>query len=58
MIASQNNQNPDERLLVSVLFADLIGYSVLADQLDPGAARDVMGALWDQLVQIIMSTVV
>ena len=46
-------QTPDERLLVSVLFVDLIGFSALADQLNPGDARDVMGALWDEVLQTI-----
>ena len=53
MTAVDNSQSPDERLLVSVLFVDLIGYSVLADQLEPGAARDEMGALWDGILQTI-----
>ncbi len=53
MAENQINNIPDERLLVSVLFIDLIGFSALADQLEPGAARDVMGSLWDEILQTI-----
>jgi len=35
MPVSQGSNLPDERLLVSVLFADIVGFSAMADQLEP-----------------------
>ncbi|NQS91229.1 MAG: adenylate/guanylate cyclase domain-containing protein [Chloroflexi bacterium] len=43
----------EERLLVSVLFADIVGFSSLADQLDPKQVSQVTGELWLEFDQII-----
>ena len=39
MISEKGSKSSDERLLVSVLFVDIIGFSALADQLKPGIDR-------------------
>lgn len=44
---------PEERKLVSVLFADIIGFSHLADQLDFEIVSDVLRSMWLKLDQVI-----
>jgi class 3 adenylate cyclase len=42
-----------ERLLVTVLFADIIGFSALTDQIKPEEVGVVTGDLWGEFKQII-----
>lgn len=50
----KSGPNPsEERLLVSVLFADIVGFSSLADQLEPKQVSEVTGGLWLEFDQII-----
>ena len=53
MAAEEGLKYPEERRLVSVLFADIIGFSALADQLDFEVVSDIMRELWLELDQII-----
>ena len=53
MTPDQGSRFPEERRLVSVLFADIIGFSILADQLEPEIVSGLMRDLWSQLNQII-----
>ncbi|MEE9599819.1 MAG: adenylate/guanylate cyclase domain-containing protein [Anaerolineales bacterium] len=53
MPTSQEIKYPEERRLVSVLFADIIGFSALADQLDFEIVGDILKELWIELDQII-----
>jgi len=43
----------DERKLVTVMFADISGFTALAEQLDPEAVRELMNACFDRLVPVI-----
>ncbi len=43
----------DERKLVTVLFADLGGFTALAETLDPEAVRDLLNGLFDRLVPCV-----
>lgn len=47
-------QPKEERLLATVLFVDVIGYSALVDQLDPDLVRQVTGPLWEEFERIII----
>jgi class 3 adenylate cyclase/tetratricopeptide (TPR) repeat protein len=42
-----------ERKLVTVMFADISGYTALTEKLDPEAVRDLVNACFDHLVPII-----
>ncbi len=42
----------DDRLLVSILYADIIGFSSLADILDPSQVRELLPVLWGRFDQI------
>ncbi len=42
-----------ERKLVTVMFADISGFTTLAETVDPEMVRDVMNACFEQLVPII-----
>ncbi len=53
MSADVESKFPEERCLVSVLFADILGFSTLADQLDPEVVSGLMRDLWSQLNKII-----
>ena len=53
MTVEQGSKYPEERRLVSVLFADILGFSALADQLDFEIVSDIMRGLWLELDQII-----
>lgn len=44
-----------ERKFITVMFADLAGFTTLAETLDPEAARDLMNACFDRLVPVIHS---
>ncbi|MHB8868968.1 MAG: AAA family ATPase [Thermoleophilia bacterium] len=44
---------PGERRLVTVLFADLSGFTARSEKLDPEAARDLITACFDRLVPAI-----
>jgi class 3 adenylate cyclase len=43
----------EERLLATILFVDVIGYSTLADKLTPDLLHQVTTPLWDEFKQII-----
>ena len=53
MIPEKSSKPSEERLLVSVLFADIIGFSALADKLKPELVSSVTEALWGEFNQII-----
>ncbi len=53
MISEKGSKSSDERLLVSVLFVDIIGFSALADQLKPEHVSSETGELWGEFNQII-----
>ncbi len=53
MISEKGSKSSDERLLVSVLFVDIIGFSALADQLKPEQVNSVTGDLWGEFNQIL-----
>ncbi len=42
-----------ERKFVTVMFADIAGFTALAETLDPEAARDLMNACFDRLTPVI-----
>ncbi|MBS3752187.1 MAG: AAA family ATPase [Anaerolineales bacterium] len=46
-------KHPEERRLVSVLFADVLGFTPLADQLDFEIVGDLIRGLWLKLDQVI-----
>jgi len=46
-------KHPEERRLVSVLFADVLGFTQLADQLDFEIVGDLIRGLWLKLDQVI-----
>jgi class 3 adenylate cyclase len=53
MSSENDSKASDGRLLVSVLFADMIGFSALADQLKPEDVSSVTEGLWGEFNQII-----
>ena len=53
MPVSKESKFPEERLLVSVLFTDIVGFSAMADQLEPEVVSGVMRDLWTQMDPII-----
>ena len=54
MSAKDEPKSGDQRRLVSVLYANILGFASLADQLEPGVTSRLMGDLWDELKQIIL----
>ena len=44
---------PGERKLVTVMFADLSGFTAMAERLDPEAVREVMNACFEHLVPVV-----
>ena len=44
---------PEERKTVTVLFADVSGFTALAEKLDPEEVRAVINACFDQLVPVV-----
>ncbi len=53
MTLEEGTKPSEERLLVTVLFADIIGFSALTDQLKPEEVVSVAGDLWAEIRQII-----
>lgn len=53
MPTEPNPGTNEERLLATVLFADIIGYSALIDKLDADLVRQVTGPLWEEFERII-----
>ncbi|MGB2962926.1 MAG: adenylate/guanylate cyclase domain-containing protein [Anaerolineales bacterium] len=53
MPADDKPKFPEQRCLVSALYAELLGFSALADQLEPEAASSLMRDLWSALDHII-----
>ena len=54
-MAAESVAKPErERLLVTILFAEIIGYSTLIDQLEPDDYESVAGVFWTELNQVIM----
>ncbi len=45
--------SPEERILATVLFIDILGYSALVDQLAADIVRQVTNPLWEEFEQII-----
>lgn len=46
-------KHPEERRLVTVLFADVLGFTTLADQLDFEVVSDLVQGVWLKLDQVI-----
>lgn len=44
----------EERLLATILYVNIIGYSALVDQLAPEQVRQVTGPLWEEIERIIV----
>ena len=44
---------PSERRLVSVLFADLVGFTSMSERLDPEEVRELMGSYYDRCRSLI-----
>ena len=44
---------PEERKLITVMFADIAGFTGLAERMDPEQVRDLVNACFDQLVPAI-----
>jgi class 3 adenylate cyclase/tetratricopeptide (TPR) repeat protein len=42
-----------ERKLVTVMFADISGFTALSERMDPEAVRDLMNACFDRLVPVV-----
>ena len=43
----------DERKLVTIVFADISGFTALSERLDPEKVREVINACWDWLVPVV-----
>ena len=43
----------DERKLVTVMFADISGFTAMSEKMDPEQVRDLMNACFEQLVPVI-----
>jgi class 3 adenylate cyclase len=52
---NDNNQYPEERRLASVLFADVQGFTSLAEQLDFETVSDLIKGIWNRLDKVIES---
>lgn len=53
MAPESNPSSPKERLLATILFVDILGYSTLVDQLTPDLMPQVITPLWEEFKQII-----
>ena len=53
MSTKPRSNTSDLRRLVTVLYAHILGFSALADQLDPEVTGRLMRDLWDEINQII-----
>jgi class 3 adenylate cyclase len=51
--AQQESIANGERKLVTVMFADLSGFTALSEKLDPESVREIMNACFDALVPIV-----
>ncbi|MHB8870599.1 MAG: ATP-binding protein [Thermoleophilia bacterium] len=51
--ASDSNLSDGERKLVTILFADVAGFTALAETLDPEEVRDLLNSLFDRLVPCV-----
>ncbi|GMQ28369.1 adenylate/guanylate cyclase domain-containing protein [Algoriphagus confluentis] len=49
----QESKNLDERKLVTVMFADLSGFTALSEKLDPERVREIMNGCFNVLVPIV-----
>jgi len=49
----QDKMVNDERKLVTIMFADLSGFTAMSEKLDPESVRGIMNACFDALVPII-----
>lgn len=45
---------PSQRKLVTILFADLVGYTTLSERMDAEEVSDLMNALWERLDAIVV----
>ncbi len=55
MSDSQSGRNPEERRLATVLFADVQGFTTLAEQLDFETVSDLIKEVWFRLDAVIES---
>jgi len=53
MVSESESPSSQERLLATILFVDITGYSALLDQLDPNSAAQVTDPLWEEFSRII-----
>ena len=53
MSPESDPSSPKERLLATILFVDILGYSALVDQLTPDLVPQVINPLWEEFKQII-----
>lgn len=53
MPSENNNHYPEERRLATVLFADIQGFTALAEQLDFETVSDLIKGIWQRLDQVI-----
>lgn len=55
MLIKPNQQYPEERRLATVLFADVQGFTALAEQLDYETVSDLINGIWKWLDKVIES---
>src|ERR1044072_8184437 len=48
-LLSQGSQQPQERKLITVLFADVSGFTAMADTMDHEIVGDVIDSLWSRV---------
>lgn len=53
MASEKKSPSERERLLATILFVEILGYSTLIDQLEPEDVDDVAGLLWTDFNQVI-----
>lgn len=53
MTTDSDPSSLEERLLATILFVDIVGYSALVDQLNPDQIHQVTNPLWEELGRII-----
>ena len=53
MSPESDPSSPEERLLATILFVDILGYSALVDQLTPDLIPQVINPFWEEFKQII-----
>ena len=52
-IESSGGENADERKLVTIVFADVSGFTALSETLDPEEVRALLNACFDWLVPVV-----